>query len=108
MFRRGLLLFWLLVSSLVATTTVHAREASFAPAMDCTGFVHQDGDADQSSGDADSNVSHHHGGCHGHHVSTVADSASDTMARKRDLPLPRAVAGLAREAANPVLRPPIA
>ena len=55
----------LIASSLVVTATVHARELPGPMMIECSGTVHQDGDADQSQGDADKAIPHHHGTCHG-------------------------------------------
>jgi hypothetical protein len=65
MVRRGLIIFWMVVASLTAASIVHANETASSSAMECSGYVHSDGDADQSQGDADKAVPHHHGGCHG-------------------------------------------
>lgn len=109
MLRGGFLLFCLLVSSLLATTTIHARETPYAPTMECSGAVHHDGDADQSSGDADRAVPHHHGGCHGHHISLAAGTvSSDAVVGGADLLLAFNPVALAHSAVDPALRPPIA
>lgn len=109
MLRRSFLLFCLLVSSLIATTIVHAQETSYALGTECTEVLHQEGDADQSSGDADRAVPHHHGGCHGHHISTAANGAAlDIVIREADLPPPHQSTARVQRAVDPALRPPIA
>lgn len=65
MFRWTILLVALLMTSLTAAATVHAREQAGAISMECSGYVHSDGDADQSQGDSDQAMPHHHGSCHG-------------------------------------------
>lgn len=59
------LLLIIVASSLVVTVTVHAQELPGALTIECSGAVHSDGDADQSQGDADRGVPHHHSSCHG-------------------------------------------
>jgi len=65
MLRRGYLLCCLFLASLMTTGTVHAQESLSVPTLECSGTVHSEGDADQSSSDSDKNMSHHHSGCHG-------------------------------------------
>jgi hypothetical protein len=70
---------------------------------------HMDGDADQSTGDSGKATPHHHGGCHGHHVSTAPDYSASTFHRRTGDPVPSvSFAGLPRSTADPALRPPIA
>ena len=103
------LFFVLIASSLVMTATVHAREMPGPNLVECSGTVHSDGDADQSQGDSDKAIPHHHGTCHGQAIQVPASG---------NLPWSRAVAGLLRGAGNdrflasatvdPALRPPTA
>jgi hypothetical protein len=99
----------LIASSLVMTATVHARELPGPMTIECSSTIHHDGDADQSQGDSDKTVPHHHGTCHGQAMQVPASG---------DLPLSRAVAGLlggvgndrflASASIDPALRPPSA
>lgn len=103
-----LLILCLITSSLVLTTTVHAREWVSNATIECSGSVHTDGDKDQTQGDADKGVPHHHGTCHGqvapaptasalnYHASTTAAFAGSTSA------------ALNARTIDPALRPPIA
>lgn len=109
MLRRGILLFYLVMSSLIAATTLHAQEPPALPTIQCTGMAHQDGHADQSPGNADKAMPHFHGGCHGHHISIEPQvDAPDAVVRDVSRPQPRIAAGLAHGAVDPGLRPPIA
>lgn len=65
MTRHAFLMLCLLVTSIVAATTVHAQELSGASVLECSGMLHSDGDPDQSQGNADQATPHHHGSCHG-------------------------------------------
>jgi len=99
----------LIASSLVLSVTVHARELPGPVVIECSGTVHEDGDADQSQGDADKAIPHHHGTCHGQAMQIPAGD---------ELPSSRALAGLrgiapdvrelASSAVDPALRPPAA
>jgi len=62
--RFWLSLLLLLVSSVTTASLVHAREIPGPVTIECSGTVHQDGDADQTSGDQDKATPHHHGSCH--------------------------------------------
>lgn len=109
MLRRSLLLFCLLMTSLVASTTVHASELSVAATLECSGEIHSEGDADQSPGDSDRTLPHHHGGCHGHSlfapVSGPSHALVDGPSAKLYFP---ASDVFARWSIDPPLRPPIA
>ncbi|QGP78651.1 hypothetical protein [Sphingobium sp. CAP-1] len=59
------MLFCLVVTALTTSGTVHAREISGPPTIECSGYVHSDGDRDETQGDSDEAVPHHHGTCHG-------------------------------------------
>ncbi len=109
MFRGSLLLFCLLVSSLIATTSIHAQEALYASGVECAEAGYSESDENQSSNDMEKAVPHQHGGCHGHHISIAANAAaSDTLVRDGDLLLPRDAVGLEHSGIDPALRPPIA
>jgi hypothetical protein len=108
-FRRARLLLCLLVASLFVTATVHAQEISLSSMIDCSGVVHSNGDADQSKGDADKAVPHHHGSCQG-------PSAFAPIITSGDLPIALAAptapehvtTAIHRWSTGPGLRPPIA
>lgn len=105
--RWGLFLLGLLACSLVATATVHAREALGAAEISCSGETHAVGDRDQVPADADQSVPHHHGTCHGHAFAVEAD-ARPTMKRQRHSSeiYPRRGQSLASLLVDPALRPP--
>jgi len=102
------LLLLLLASSLVMTATVHAREVpGQATTIECTGVVHVDGDADQSQGDADKAIPHHHGTCHGQALSIPqADAIPVTFNIEGARPKPGFDALRALSSVDPALRPP--
>lgn len=103
------LLFVLLASSLVMTATVHARETSGRMTIDCSGGVHSDDDADQSQGDADKAMPHHHGTCHGQSLDIPANTAPTSLARVGNLrPFPTSDSATASHPVDPALRPPTA
>lgn len=114
--RRGAMLrkFWTLLlimiaSSLVVTATVHARELPGALTIECSGTVHSDGDADQSQGDSDKSVPHHHGSCHGPSLNVPATDGLSATARVSDMrPFPRSDIATASRLVDPALRPPAA
>ncbi len=109
MLRRGVLLLCLLMSSLVAAATVHAQESPNAPTIECSGVVHSEGDADQSTGDRDSLMPHHHGSCHGGAAFLPAVADGSGVADMLDQPARFAASPvLARWQTGPDLRPPIA
>jgi len=107
MLRRSLLLFCLLMTSLVVSTTVHASELSIAGTLDCSGELHTEGDADQSPGDTERGVPHHHGSCHGHclvaPVSGPSQTVLDEASSRFRFPASDA---FARWSVDPALRPP--
>jgi hypothetical protein len=103
------LLMGLVALSMTTTATVHARELPAAVSIECTGIVHQDGDADQSQGDADKAVPHHHGTCHGQ-VANVPVTAPLTLAYT-DSDLGPQIGGDSTRPSSPAepgLRPPSA
>jgi|TARA_R110000803_G_scaffold91683_1_gene159223 hypothetical protein len=101
------LLFVLIASSLVVTATVHAREQQGSAVIECSGFVHTDGDADQSQGDADKSIPHHHGSCQGTVMQVPAKYSLPAALHDAGL---RPIAGadqiLASGSVEPGLRPP--
>lgn len=110
MLRRGVLLLCLLLTSLMATSAVHANEQSPVPVIDCSGEIHAEGDADQSAPDSDQGVPHHHTGCHGHGTfdafpQKVEAIGLEPIAQFYSFP---ANSFRARWMAGPALRPPIA
>jgi hypothetical protein len=103
----GLLLLGLLVCSLIATATVHARETPDAPAISCGGEAHIEGDGDEVPADADQGVPHHHGNCHGHAfaVETNTPAAAERRHRSSQIIAWRGQS-LASVSVDPALRPP--
>ncbi|TPG47156.1 hypothetical protein EAH76_22370 [Sphingomonas glacialis] len=103
------LLLVMIASSLVMSATVHAREIPGPMTIECSGTVHSDDDADQSPGDADNAISHHHGTCHGASLDVPATEALPMLVRADSL---RAVSAPdsapASRAIDPALRPPAA
>jgi hypothetical protein len=53
MFRWSFMVLCMIVTALTVTAAVHAHEVSGAPALECSGYVHSDGDRDQTQGDSD-------------------------------------------------------
>lgn len=99
----------MLASSLVVTATVHAQERPESVTFECSGIVHIDGDADQSQGDSDNAVPHHHGSCHGSSMNVPASGELAATLRAADVrPFPSSDAGIASHAVDPALRPPSA
>lgn len=104
-----MLLLWMIASSLVVTTAVHAREwTDAATTLECSGTVHSESDSDQSPGDIDKGVPHHHGSCHGQaaavppgaSIGYLFASASSFAGDPARFLRPRSV--------DPALRPPTA
>lgn len=105
----GSLLLLMIASSLMMTATVHAREVSGLLMVDCAGVVHEEGDADQSQGDSDKAVPHHHGTCQGPTLHIADTSDLHSVARAGGLhPFPMPQSALASYRAGPPLRPPAA
>jgi hypothetical protein len=101
------LLLVMIASSLVVTATVHAHEIPGQVTIECSGTVHSDGDADQSQGDADKAMPHHHGTCHGQTLDVPATEALSSMARADSLrPFPEPANAIASHLVDPALRPP--
>src|SRR3546814_5801379 len=76
MLRRSMFLFCLLMTSLIASTMVHARELPTTAALECSGEMHADRDSEQSSDVSDQDVPHNHGGCAGHCLFTPVSGTS--------------------------------
>lgn len=99
----------MIVTALTVTATVHAREDAGPSAMECSGYVHSDGDRDQTQGDSDQAVPHHHGGCQGAASlvpgKIITPTLFDLSAGPR---LMATSAVLAPWTPGPNLRPPIA
>lgn len=103
------LLLIMIASSLVMTATVHAREIPGSVTIECSGTVHSDGDADQSQGDADKAMPHHHGTCHGQSLNVPAtDEAASVTLEAGLLLFPVTVGPMASHLVDPALRPPTA
>src|SRR3546814_3592956 len=79
MLRRSMFLFCLLMTSLIASTMVHARELPTTAALECSGEMHADRDSEQSSDVSDQDVPHNHGGCAGHCLFTPVSGTSHDL-----------------------------
>ena len=109
MFRHGLFLLCMILTSLTAVTTLHAREFPGAVSVDCSGYVHSEGDTDQTRGDAEKAMPHHHGSCHGAAAFMPARSGAPVPFVALALPaFHSSEAALYRWSPSPGLRPPIA
>ena len=70
---------------------------------------HFDGDRDQTPDNRDQGVTHHHGGCNGHHVATPGQSAAISFSALKNDPSSALVdAGSPGPEPDRQLRPPIA
>jgi hypothetical protein len=99
----------MIASSLVMTATVHAGEIPGPITLECSGTVHSDGDADQSQGDADTAMPHHHATCHGESVSMPSLDAVSWMERvSAERPFPAPDSATETHLVDPALRPPAA
>lgn len=108
MFRRSVLLFCLLFTSLFASTMVHASELSIAATLECSGEIHTEGDADQSPADSDRGMPHHHGSCHGHGLFAPVSGPSHALMDGTSTGFYFSASdAFARWSAGPTLRPPI-
>ncbi|MGN7999685.1 hypothetical protein [Sphingomonas sp. 22176] len=74
-----LLLIVLFAVALTTSGAVHAREAPSNTSIACGGEAHADGDNDQVPADADQDMPHHHGGCHGHAVALEATPSAPIL-----------------------------
>ncbi len=105
--RAWMLLLLLLATSLTATAMVHGRELQAPAGLECSGEVHQEGDRDQSPGDADNGLPHHHGTCQGPMAALPAEDAVPGMPfAVRDRPDISASRALLSHPVDPALRPP--
>jgi hypothetical protein len=103
------LLLVMIASSLVVTGTVHAQERPGNVMIECSGAVHSEGDADQSQGDSDKAVPHHHGTCHGPSLNLPATDDLAAMVRADGMrPFPGSDTAIASRLVDPGLRPPAA
>lgn len=99
----------LLTASLLTTTIVHAREVPGAPTIECSGYVHMDGDSDQTQGDADKAMPHHHGSCHSSSAFVPMTANDSRLPRLADVPAQTSPSVASKRwAIGPGLRPPIA
>ncbi len=97
----------LIASSLVMSATVHARELPGVTTIECSGAVHEDGDADQSQGDSDKAMPHHHGTCHSSAMQIPStDELPPSLDGARMSPQAGADQVLASSTVAPGLRPP--
>lgn len=109
MVRWALLIACMLLTSLTASTAIHARELSGAIGVDCAGYVHSQGDRDESPGDADNMVQHHHASCHGMAAVLPGKAVStDAVMLPMARPTQLRTAALGRWISGPDLKPPIA
>ena len=109
MFRHGMLVLFMLIASLTTAATLHASEFLGATSIECSGYVHSEGDADQTPGDADKATPHHHGNCHGATALIPARDSASTLHAQLTLPsFNPTEAVLGRWSSGPDLRPPIA
>lgn len=108
MFGKGFLLICVLMASIFTSAVVHAREVPNVPALECSGEIHTDGDSDQSRGDSDNGMPHHHS-CHGTaaFVPSTAQGVCE-FALSTESALAFTSAPPSRWSVGPALRPPIA
>lgn len=105
--RCWLVMLCLLASSLVATTTVHAREALTTAEISCGGDVHVAGDSDEAPADQDRAAPHQHGTCHGHAFAIGSDAVTPARhAVRSGEAVSRRAPGLASLSIDPALKPP--
>jgi hypothetical protein len=98
-----------IASSLMISAAVHAREIPMQGMIECSGAVHSDGDADQSSGDSDKGMPHHHGTCHAQPLDLRAAGELTSVSRQADLrPFAARDEAIASRLVDPALRPPAA
>lgn len=99
----------MLVVMLWTGSTAHAAEMFVCVETTAASADHSSGKRDQSPADSGKAATHHHGGCHSHHVAVPGDEAStvssDTIADPVGLAPDFRVAG---DEPGTTLRPPIA
>jgi hypothetical protein len=104
----ALVLCFLLASTLGLGLVAHASEpVTCGQTSAALSIDHADGDGDQVPADSEKGYSHHHGGCHGHHVGVPI--TSDPMRHSADRRVQRVWWDHDRTAgatADPALRPP--
>lgn len=107
MIRQGLFLLCMLIASLTTASVTHAQEFSGNAMIECSGYVHSTGDADQSNGDSDKATPHHHGACHGSGVfmPALADAPAQNLVLSAAI-LPHTEVELIGSNVDPALRPP--
>ncbi|NKI98586.1 hypothetical protein [Novosphingobium sp. SG707] len=107
MIRQGLFLLCMLIASLTTASVTHAQEFAGNAVIECSGYVHSAGDADQSDGDADKAAPHHHRACHGSGVFLAGGAHGFASAyRLAAAVVPQAEAELTGKSIGPALRPP--
>lgn len=107
MFGKGFVLICLLMASIFASAVVHAREVPNLPTLECSGEIHTDADGDQSRGDSDNGMPHHHS-CHGAAAFIPATTQGVyEIALSAAQPAILASAPPDRWSLGPALRPPI-
>ncbi|UIJ43514.1 hypothetical protein LZK98_10395 [Sphingomonas cannabina] len=105
--RAWMLVLLLLATSLVTTAVVHARELQVPVTLECTGEVHSADDRDQSTGDADNGLPHHHGTCQGPALALPSkDDAPGVLLVASARPTAAASRALVSHPVDPALRPP--
>lgn len=109
MFRKELLFVCLLIASLVATTTLHARELPGVMTLECSGALHAEPDNESKSGSSeiDKGTMHHHG-CHSASTFIAGNADVDVLFALplRSYTLLQVTTLLPRQS-GPGLRPPI-
>ena len=108
MFRKGYVLFCLLVASLLMTTVVHARELPGQAVFECSGASSDEPDEHPASGETGKAAAGHHG-CHGASSFLPAGFQGSPVFYRVAARYPLTpVDALACASPGAVLRPPIA
>lgn len=78
--RRFAVLICALMAAVLLWTGTSARAAEIATCVEVSAEAtgHFEGDSDQVPSDPDKGTPHHHGGCHGHHVTIPTEDRSGT------------------------------
>jgi len=109
MLRWNVILLCMLMMSLTTTAVVHANEVSGPPSIECSGYVHSEGDKDESQGDTDKATPHHHSNCQGGAAFVPAKAGTSLLFISLFLrPFIPAASIHDRWSSGPDLRPPIA